>query len=97
MSQNMMNRCKWRHAKSSIFKGVSFSKQACNHLKPWRMRVTVNGHIFCSFHATEKEAARAYDIKARELVGDYLLPNFAAPACTGGDGMCIEAPLDEPI
>ena len=46
--------------------------------KPWRATVYIPGkakkHV--GYFASEEEAARAYDTKARELLGDDAIVNF---------------------
>jgi hypothetical protein len=49
--------------------------------RPWRSTIckTVNGkkmHFYLGNFATQKEAARAYDEKARELYGEFAVLNF---------------------
>lgn len=43
----------------------------------WRAEITIKGktrHVGC--FATQEEASRAYDDKAREVYGDNAIPNF---------------------
>ena len=66
-------------SKSSQYLGVSTNKHADY---PWRVEIMVYGDKVCSRHATEEEAARAYDETLREndLVGTYgRWPNFPLP------------------
>ena len=46
--------------------------------KPWRARVTIAGteQRCVGYFASEEEAARAHDMKARELFGDDAIVNF---------------------
>jgi hypothetical protein len=54
------------------YKGVSF------HAKSglWRARLTVNGRESTSYHKTEIDAARAYDVKALKAHGSFAYLNF---------------------
>ena len=73
MRQNTWNMRKRRRKCSSKYKGVSRAKGQ----KKWRARITFNGRsILIGDFDTEKEAAMAYDGKARELFGDYASLNM---------------------
>ncbi len=70
--QNLAGIRKYRG--TSRYKGVSWDK----NLRNWRARINFqNREIQCGSFATEEEAARAYDAKARELNGDFARVNFA--------------------
>ena len=45
---------------------------------PWEVKVTIpgKGQKYVGCFASEEEAARAHDIKARELGGDDAIVNF---------------------
>jgi len=71
-SQNLANRRK-QSGRTSKFKGVTWNKY---HNK-WRVRVTrrwVTIHI--GYFDDEIEAAKAYDIAAREHFGEFAKTNF---------------------
>lgn len=71
-SENMMNREK-RKTGSSKHKGVVFNKSAGK----WTARVALNNkRIFLGYFVSEIEAAKAYDIKAKELHGEFAKLNF---------------------
>ena len=71
--QNMMNRDSQRKS-SSKFKGVSWSKVD----KKWRSRIMFNNKsIFLGDFISEVEAANTYDIKAKELFGEFAHLNNA--------------------
>lgn len=58
---------------TSRFRGVSWDKT--NLL--WKSEIKSRGkNYFLGRFAKEKDAARAYDKKARELFGEYAAPNF---------------------
>lgn len=70
-SQNNWNQKKTRGA--SIYKGVSWHKQT----KKWRVRVNKFGKEYgLGLFENEKEAAVAYDEKAKELFGNHARLNF---------------------
>lgn len=71
-SQNNMNRKKnSKHA--SKFKGVAWHGLRCK----WVAQIQFNGeHYYLGLFTDEKDAARAYDMKAREFFGDFVRPNF---------------------
>ena len=50
----------------------------CSPKKPWLSQVWIpgKGQKYVGYFASEEEAARAHDIKARELLGDDALVNF---------------------
>jgi hypothetical protein len=68
--QNQMNRIPWG---SSEFLGVSFRKERnCYSAKIMLNQKSINiGHF-----KIEEDAARAYDIKAKELFGEFANLNF---------------------
>jgi hypothetical protein len=72
-SQNAQNAAKPRTS-SHRFKGVVPPR---GRLGAWGIRITVDGkqRTFGGF-ATEEEAARAYDRKAREVFGEFAWLNF---------------------
>lgn len=58
---------------TSKYKGVTWNKQH----KKWKARVHTNRkEIFLGYHANEEDAARAYDLKAREIFGEFAFLNF---------------------
>lgn len=66
-SENNMNRSKQENT-SSPYKGVSFHK---SH-KKWRANIKINGkQIHIGYFNTEKDAAKAYDLKAIELFCEF--------------------------
>ncbi|KKN71395.1 hypothetical protein LCGC14_0421170 [marine sediment metagenome] len=63
--------------RSSEYKGVCWAKRE----KKWEACIKHNNKkIFIGQYDDEKEAARAYDIKAKELFGKFVHLNF--PACS---------------
>ena len=71
-SQNLMNSSKYKNA-TSKFKGVYFDKKA----KKWIARLSIDGknkYLGCSL--SEIEAAKMYDMKAKEIYGDYARLNY---------------------
>jgi hypothetical protein len=72
-SQNNANKQKVMSVTSSKFKGVYYAKWA----KRWRSRIKCNKlYISIGYFDTEQEAARAYDIKAKELFGAFAILNI---------------------
>ncbi|HEX9503605.1 MAG TPA: HNH endonuclease [Patescibacteria group bacterium] len=71
-SQNGMNQNKQKRQLTSDYKGVCWNKT----LKYWVMQCKLQGKVFCTYHKTELEAAKAYDLKAKELFGEYSLTNL---------------------
>ena len=72
-------------APSSKYKGVTYRKKACTMInefkKPWRAQlIHQRKPIDLGVHATEEEAAMAYDIKAMELQGEFAYLNFPEEA-----------------
>lgn len=70
-AENMMNQNS--NVGSSRFKGVSWNKRT-NKFEASVMRNLIRFHL--GYFDSEKEAARAYDDKARELFGEFARPNF---------------------
>jgi len=65
-SQNHMNRTPWGRSK---YLGVSF------HYRNTKIRATIlNYHL--GYFDTEEKAAHAYDLKAKELFGEFANLNF---------------------
>ena len=74
--QNTWNKRKQRGNCSSQYKGVTWFKRAGK----WQARITCNGKsIFIGYFDDQISAARAYDVKAAELYGDYAALNFPNP------------------
>jgi hypothetical protein len=77
-SQNQQNAKKQRRPNStSRFKGVRLAKDKKGK-KRWQAQIhPVHGkRISLKYHASEEEAARAYDRAARELFGEFARLNF---------------------
>lgn len=71
-SQNGANRKKQSNT-SSIYKGVDFQKRA----NKWRASIKIDGKSKTLGHfEDEKEAAKAYNEKAKELFGDFAKLNI---------------------
>lgn len=71
-AENMRNRRRQRN-NTSGFKGVSFHKA----MGKWRAQISLEGrrrHL--SYHATVDDAARAYDVAALDLHGEFATLNF---------------------
>jgi len=72
-SQNQHNREKTKRLTSSKFKGVHYATAK----RKWLARVTVNRKLmFIGEFYTEIDAARAYNKKAEELIGEYACLNI---------------------
>lgn len=72
VSQNHGNTRKPRSGRNR-FKGVTRS----THGKPWQAQLKIAGHhYFLGRFDTEEEAARAYDVAAREHFGEFALANL---------------------
>ena len=70
-SQNNMNMKKNKGV--SRYKGVCWAKQT----KRWAAGIMLNRKkTHLGYFENEVEAAKAYDIKARELFGEFARPNF---------------------
>jgi hypothetical protein len=61
----------------SRYKGVCFMRsQKGENAKRWRAYTRINGkRLWFGYYATEEEAAMAYNIKARELFGEFARLN----------------------
>lgn len=72
-SENLRNSRK-QQGTSSSFKGVYLDKRRSK----WHARITLSGgrHADLGHHASEEEAARAYDKAAVELFGESACLNF---------------------
>ena len=75
-SQNARNGFRVIRGKTSRYKGVC-SSGVCI-CRPWLATLTKNGkQINLGRHATQKEAAQAYDHAAREHFGEFAATNFS--------------------
>jgi len=73
-SQNLANRPGWQKAKSSRFKGVSWSETRGR----WEVYIKVNWKkINLGRFVDEIQAARAYDAAAVKFFGDFAYVNNA--------------------
>lgn len=77
--ENSRNQRKQVRKTSSIYKGVVFFKDG--RQKPWRAFVqrSINGkkkQHYLGVFASEIDAAKAYDAKAKELFGEFANLNF---------------------
>lgn len=73
-TQNNANRKPYAFG-ASKYKGVHFRRDRKH--KPWRVSIGYNNQkVWVGVFADEIEAARAYDVKARELYGEFALTNF---------------------
>ena len=76
---NQMNQRRQSGKTTSIYKGVCRRKEKLNN--PWMATIckTTNGtkkQYHLGYFALERDAAKAYDLKAIELFGEYALTNF---------------------
>ncbi len=72
VAQNAQNRKKVSGG-SSIYLGVTYHKRD----ERWQASVRHDGKRYhAGIHKTEEEAARAYDVKAKELHGEFARLNF---------------------
>lgn len=71
--QNLMNKKKYPRNKSG-YKGVSPYKGG----KSWRAIIAKDGkdYYIGNYFKTKEDAARAYDVKAKELFGEFAVLNF---------------------
>lgn len=75
-SQNLMNSKKPKNGKTSKYKGVCLNKQTPNNKKCWRAEIRINRKShFIGYFYNEKDAAIAYNKKAKELFGDFARLN----------------------
>lgn len=73
-AENARNCGSFRNS-TSRYKGVHL----CSRSGKWRAKIHVNKmHFKIGYFATEEEAARAYDARARELHGEFARLNFGA-------------------
>lgn len=72
-AQNGANRRKQRKVCSSKFKGVDW----CSRERRWRSRIMVENKCkHLGYFRNEKEAAKAYDIAAKQYFGEFARLNF---------------------
>lgn len=73
VSQNICNRPKTKRKTRSKYKGLEWNKIQ----RKWKVSIQCNGHkVYLGSFASEIDAAKAYDKKARELFGPFARPNF---------------------
>lgn len=73
-AQNLANQ-RLQTSSASGYKGVNFDRRKKS--KPWYARTKFMGKkVWIGVFATAEEAAKAYDLKVRELYGDYANTNF---------------------
>jgi hypothetical protein len=71
--ENSMNRVKQAGNYSSKYKGVCW----CKRHNKWKVRVKYKGKVYSlGYHTDEKVAAEVYNNKAKELFGDFFVPNL---------------------
>ena len=69
--QNIFN-CRKRSDNTSGLRGVSWSKER----KKWHAQITFNGKcVALGRYETRNEAAEAYNLKAKELFGEFAVLN----------------------
>ena len=74
--QNGMNRAKTTNT-ASRYKGVTWSR----HTGKWQASIMHDKKsIYLGVFPAEEDAARAYDVAARERFGEYCKTNFEGPA-----------------
>jgi hypothetical protein len=72
-SQNLYNRPKRKSKTRSKYKGLEWDKIQ----RKWRVRIRYKGkRIYLGSFASEKDAAKAYDKKAKVLFGEFASFNF---------------------
>ena len=72
-STNAMNMSKIKPSKYSKYRGVTYNKRN----KRWTMQITKNYKMVASgAFSTEVEAAKAYDVAAKQHFGEFANPNF---------------------
>lgn len=72
-SQNVSNRRNLKRKSSSKFKGVCWTNICSNH---WQAYISVNGkRIHLKRFKTEKEAAEAYNVAAKQHFGEFACLN----------------------
>lgn len=72
-NQNMHNMSKRKKKTSSKYKGVTWHKA----LKKWMAQIGYNSkHYYIGIYKNEKEAAIAYNKKAKELFGEFAKLNI---------------------
>jgi hypothetical protein len=68
---NKFNQCKYKN-NTSGFKGVSFNKKA----NKYEARININGKTkYLKHYETPEEASEKYEIKAKEIHGDFYYKN----------------------
>lgn len=61
----------------SGYRGVRLMKKRTHQSRPWQARIKINGkQISLGYFATAEDGAKAYDIKAKELFGEFAFQNF---------------------
>jgi len=79
ISDNTANSNKYVSTKRNVtskYKGVTFFRWERHHLKPWHARIYVRGkNMSLGYFATEIEAAKAYDLAAKDHFGLYAKCN----------------------
>lgn len=72
-SQNQQNLIRPQSNKTSVYKGVSLTQRG----KPWRASICIDGkRLFIGSFDAEIDAAKAYDMQALKLFGDFAHVNF---------------------
>ncbi len=75
VTQNNWNSRPNRNVKTSTFKGINRSHCKSN---PWRVQIMFNNKkIHIGYFPTERSAAMAYDLWAKDLYGDFAWLNFS--------------------
>ena len=83
--QNLSNRGLQKNNQNGLdntvgFKGVSYHGPS----RSWRATVKHRGELYsCGYHRTAEEAARHYNLKAKELFGEFVCFNNVKPLFPG--------------